>query len=264
MEKHVRTVILKKEGGIATIVLNRPERRNAVTDQMTEEMIAVLRDIAADDAIKVVILTGAGDDFCVGADLPGVEDFTFKKSRQGEDTRRYLRWQQQVVYALYTLEKPTIAMINGVAAGGGFDWALACDIRVGSEKARFRSYMQIGLIPGQGGAWLMFHHMGYAKACEMMFTGDIVGAQEAERMGLLNRVVPAEALEAETMNLARRIAENSAPAIRHAKMLLRHAAQVDFMAALEEASLSQPIVSATDETAEVSRRFLEKRKPKAS
>lgn len=256
------TILLQKEEGIATITLNRPERRNGMNEQMWTELMVALDDVAGDDEVRVVILTGAGRDFSVGADLgrgEGREKLLEETSAEG--IRRGLRESQGVVRRLNGMEKPTIAMINGVAAGGGFDWAMACDLRIASEEARFRSFTQIGLVPGQAGAWFMARMMGYPRAAEMIFTADILDARQAEQVGLLNRVVPAQDLEGETRAVARRIAGNSPLALRLAKLLLRKALETDLDTALEMATIAAPICLSSQDHHEAITAFREKRTP---
>lgn len=262
MEHNLKTVAVKKENGIATVMLNRPERRNALNEQMFEELIPVLAEVAGDDGVRVVVFTGAGRDFSVGADLgTGEGRERILEEPDAEAIRRGLKHSQDVVRLLHGMEKPTIAMVNGTAAGGGFDWALACDMRIASEHARFRSFTQIGLIPGQAGAWFMVHQMGYAKACQMLFTADIISAQDAERMGLVNRVVPHGELEKETYELARRMAQQAPIALRLGKLLLRKAVAMDLDTALEIAAAIQPICINSKDAKEAIRAFREKRQP---
>jgi len=257
------TIKVQKEEGIAVVTLNRPHRRNALNEKMWEELSIALRDVAEDDGVRVMVLTGAGEAFSVGADLGRDEEREkILEEPSAEEIRRGLKRSHDVVRLLAEMEKPTIAMVNGVAAGGGFDWALACDIRIGSERARFRSYTQIGLIPGQGGAWLMVRAMGYPKAAEMMFTADIIDAREAERIGLLNRLVPAERLEEETLAMARRIAQNPPVAIRVGKLLLRKALEMSLDTSLEVAALSQPVCIFSEDHKEALNAFREKRQPR--
>jgi len=162
---------------------------------------------------------------------------------------------------LFNLEIPTIAMVNGIACGGGMDWAMCCDIRIGSENARFMvAYTRVGLFPDAGGTWLMPRVMGLAKASELIFTGDFVDAKEAERIGVLNRVVPAADLERETMELARKIAANPPLALRLAKLQLHKGLLWDLDTALEVEAGFAPIVMTSKDSQEAITAFVEKRK----
>lgn len=256
------TILVKKEEGIATVTLNRPHRRNAINDRMLEEFSDALVQLNQDDGIKVVILTGTGADFCVGGDVKGDADAaTVLDEADPETSRRHYYLASHVTYLLATIDKPTIAMINGVAAGGGFDWAVACDLRIASEKARFRSYMQIGLIPEEG-AWFMTRLMGYGRAAEMFFTADIWDVNKAERAGLLNRVVPPENLERETMEIARRIASNSPTAVRLGKLLLRKSLELGLQTTLDMGFALSAVCTTSRDFKEGIVAFREKRQPR--
>lgn len=262
MERQLKTVALKRDGNIATVVLNRPERRNGLNEQMFGELISALEEVAGDDGVRVVILTGAGRDFSVGADLgtgPGRE--VLLEEQDAEQVRRGLRHSHRVVELLTHMEKPTIAMVNGVAAGGGFDWALACDMRIAADSARFRSFTQIGLVPGQAGAFFMVHLMGYARACQMLFTADILNAQQALEAGLVNQVVPLNDLEKETLELARRMANQAPIALRLGKLLLRKALEMSMDTSLEICAIAQTICITSKDAQEAIQAFREKRQP---
>lgn len=198
------TVIYEKADKVAKISLNRPERMNAATSQMWSELVQAIGEATTDDDICVVVITGVGRGFCAGDDHAMIQEKEGTKGFPQDEGRLLLPF----ILGLQRLEKPTIAMVNGAAAGGGFDLALACDMRVGSENARFMvAFTRIGIVPGSGGTWLLPRIVGLPKACELIFTGDFVEAEEAYRIGLLNKLVPAEKLEEETMALARKIAQ---------------------------------------------------------
>ncbi len=183
------------------------------------------------------------------------------EERDAEKVRRGLRHSHKVVELLTRMEKPSIAMVNGIAAGGGFDWALACDMRIASDTARFRSFTQIGLVPGQAGAFFMVHLMGYAKACQMLFSADILNAQQALESGLVNKVVPEAQLEAETMELARRMAKQAPIALRLGKVLLRKALEMSLDTSLEICAAVQTICISSKDSQEAIQAFREKRQP---
>ncbi len=262
------TIILEKKGNIATITLNRPERLNATTSQMHEELVNALTDVDEDDEMRVLVLTGAGRAFCAGADLgrrsEGTEERRTRPATGAEEIRRELaRRTQEITRKLPKMQKPTIAMVNGVAAGGGCDIALACDLRVGSENARFvNAFIRIGLFPGGGGTWLYPRVMGLSRALQYLFTGDFIEAKEAERIGVLNLLVPADELEKETMSLARRIANGPPIAIRLTKLQVYEGLGMDFDTALQMAAACETITRSSEDNREGVLAYLEKRQAK--
>jgi enoyl-CoA hydratase/carnithine racemase len=258
------TILLKKENLIATITLNRPDRLNAVTPKMASELLAALDDVDKDDEARVLVLTGSGKGFCAGADVGGMTGGSQEgmgTARNAEEMRRYhSRVVGRICLGFQKLQKPTIAMVNGVAVGGGFDMALACDMRVGSRNARFRNaFVKIGLFPGWGGTWLYPRVMGLGKAFEYLFTGDFLEAEEAERIGVLNKLVPAENLEKETMALARKIALGPPIAIRLMKLQAYKGLQMDMETALEMAAACETITLTSEDHKEGVAAFREKR-----
>jgi len=256
------TIILKKEEHIATITLNRPERMNAVNAQMEKELLDALEDVAGDDDVRVVVIAGSGRAFCSGADIGVFSGWGEDMEAGSIDTmRRYLRSGfQKIPLTLQKMEKPTIAMVNGAAVGAGCDFAFACDMRVGSENARFRNgFVRIGLVPGAGGTWLYTRLMGLGRGLEFLFTGDLLGADEARHIGVLNRLVPAEDLEKETMELAQKIAKGPPIAIRLSKMQAYKALQSDMETALEMAAACQALCLSTEDNKEGVTAFIQKR-----
>ena len=254
-----QTISLKKEGGIATIVLNRPEKMNAMNRQMMEELAEVVSDIEQDDDVRVVILTGAGRAFCAGADLT---EPALSPGTSPEESRLFIkRTLGRMVLGLHKMEKPTIAMVNGVASGGGFELTLACDIRIGSEKARFLGYSRVAYPPHVGGTWFLPRILGIHKACEVAFSSKFVEAEEAEKIGLLNKLVSAEDLETETMSLAQDIAGSSPVAIRLTKMLMYKGLEVDLETQLEQEVGHIMLARESEDHREAVSAFLEKRKP---
>jgi enoyl-CoA hydratase/carnithine racemase len=234
-------IILKKEDHIATLILNRPDKLNAFTRPMEEEMSRALADVAGDGDIRVMVLTGAGQAFCSGGDISESVTEVYGGSVPNISTTLHQVYRD-VVLRLYNMDIPTIAMVNGVAAGLGFDLSLACDLRVGSEKARFVvAFTRVGLTPAAGGAWLLPRVVGLSKAAELIFTADFLEAEEAERLGVLNKLVPSSELEKETMALAERISRNSPLANRLAKLQLHKGLQTDLETALEVGAACQAI-----------------------
>lgn len=254
------TILLDKKEGIATITLNRPDRLNAISRQMQEDLASALGDVGADDDVRVLVLTGAGRAFCAGADVGGMGGE--RREREGaEAIRRGFRGAQAVILGLHRLEKPTIASVNGTAVGGGFDMACACDLRIGSENARFMSaFVRIGLFPGWGGTWLYAKVLGVPKAAELLFTGDFLEAAEAKELGMLNKLVPAEKLQEETLALARKIADGPPISIRLSKMQLYKGLQMDLETAMQFAAACETITLSSEDHREGITAFREKRK----
>ncbi len=262
------TIILEKKDNIATLTFNRPDRLNAMPPEMWDEVNAAIADVDADDDMRVLVVTGAGRGFCAGADVPrtatdGAEREARPATGGDEGLRRLIRGPGAIVLRLQKMEKPTIAMVNGVAAGNGVDIALACDLRVGSENTRFvNGFVRRGLVPGDGGAWFYSRVMGLGKALEFCFTGEPIEAKEAERIGILNYLVSAAELEEKTMDLARKIADGPPIAIRLSKRLLYHGLGTDLETHEHLAAAYQGIAGSSEDSKEGSRAFAEKRKPK--
>ncbi len=221
-------IILEKRENIAVLTLNRPDKLNAITEAMGEEMLSAIADVNDDDEVRVLLVTGAGRGFCSGADvtrMAGRAAGGASPAREaGERSPEALSVRDLMVRfnrGLQKMKKPTIAVVNGVAAGVGCDIAFACDLILGSENARFvNAFIKIGSPPGDGGCWLYPRVMGVHKALEFVLTGDFIEAKEAERVGILNYLVPAAELEEKAMSLARRMAEHSPRAIELSKRLL--------------------------------------------
>ena len=262
------TIILDRDTQehIARITLNRPDRLNAINQQMGSELVEAIESIAQDDEVRVLVLTGAGRAFCSGADTGGMVGGQVQgqhaAERGAEELRRGFRTAQRMILGLHRMEKPTIAMVNGVAVGAGLDLACACDIRLGSPNARFMSaYVRIGLFPGYGGAWLYPRVLGsVAKAAELLFTGDFMEAEEALQHGLLNRLVDAEELDGATMEMARKIAQGPPIAIRLAKLMLYKGLEFDLETSLQMAAAAETITLTSQDHQEGVDAFREKRK----
>jgi enoyl-CoA hydratase/carnithine racemase len=217
-------VLFERDDAIVTLTLNRPEERNALSTQ-GDELVDCCSRIQSDQSVKVMILTGAGTAFSAGGNVKDMRD---KKGIAGgkpyDVFKGYQGGIQRIPLALFELEVPTIAAVNGPAIGAGCDLACMCDIRIASDDAKFaESFVKLGIIPGDGGAWLLQRTIGYQRAAELTFTGDAIDAQAALAMGLVTRVVAPEALMPSARDLAARIAANSGPALRMAKQLLRQA-----------------------------------------
>ena len=254
-------VLVTSTGGVATITLNRPAALNALTIPMKERLLAALRAVGADAAVRAVVLTGAGRAFCAGQDLrerlePGAPGL-------GEELR--LRFNP-IVRALRELPQPVIAAVNGVAAGAGASLAFACDLRIAAEGASFvLAFGRIGLVPDSGATWTLPRLVGSARAAEMALLGDAIGATEALRIGLVSRIVPGESLASEAAAMAERLATAGAPGATTAtKRLLAAAFDRDLDAALEAEMAAQDRAGAHPDHAEGLAAFLEKRPPRFS
>ena len=242
--------------GVVTLTLNRPERKNAMNRVMFDELLQVFREIDASTADRVLVITGAGDAFCSGADL----------SDRGSDTRpplARLHWVADIALSLHRLPKPVIAKVNGVAVGAGMNLALGCDLIVASEQARFSEiFVRRGLSVDFGGSWLLPRLIGLHRAKELAFFGDVISAKEAAELGLVNRVVAPAQLDAFVADWADRLAAGPPLALSMTKRLLTNSFAVSMDEALEAEGLSQTVNIKTDDTAEAIRAFLEKREPK--
>lgn len=232
-------LLLERQGAIVTLTLNSPRTRNVLTgNDAVEAFVAACARINADESIRAVILTGAGSAFSAGGDLKGMQQLFDRPQAELRDW--YRNGIQRLVTALYGVEVPVIAAVNGPAIGAGCDLATLCDVRIASEKARFaESFIKVGLIPGDGGAWLLQRVVGKSMAAELSFTGRAVDAQEALRIGLVSRVVPPDQLLPAAGALAAEMAENSGTVLRLTKRLLRSGERVDFGHLLELSAEAQ-------------------------
>jgi len=259
-----KTVILEKKDYIAKVTLNRPDRLNAVNGQLCEEFLVALDEIGKDDDVRVIVLTGAGRAFCSGADVRGMEGGPEATSIRGgvsEMGRQVLG--STMVRRIRLMRKPSIAMVNGPAVGGGCALALACDIRMGSENARFmNAFVKRGLGSGWAGPWLYPRVMGLGKALEILLTGDFLEAEEAEKVGVLNHLVPADKLEEETMKLARKIACGPPIAIRETRRQVYAGLSSDFETGLQASDVGERITVVTEDHIEGVKAFVEKREPR--
>ena len=253
--------------GIATLTLNRPDRRNALNDVMQDEIGDAIDDVESDESIRVMIVTGAGRVFCAGGDLEqlrgGSGPGTWVTDNV-DDIRRAFKRTQRFMLGLQRMEKPVIAMINGASVGAGFDLAAGCDIRIGTPRARFMvAYVRIGLFPGFGGTWLYPRMLGsIGKAAEMLFTGDFLEAEEAHRLGFLNHVIEEDNLYEFTMEMARKIANGPPIAIRLSKLMLYKGLEFDLDTAMKMAAAAETITLTSKDHLEGTTAFRESREPK--
>lgn len=255
-------ILTEKRGPIAILTLNRPDSMNALGapgdgDQVAEACAA----INADKTVRAVVLTGAGRAFSAGGDVKAMKAREGAFGGSGVAIRENYRTNiHRIVRAIYGLEVPSIAAVNGPAIGLGCDVACMTDIRISSASAKFGvTFLKLGLIPGDGGAWLLPRTIGMSRASELLFTGDVIGADQAAEWGLVSKVVPAESLMDEAIALAERIAQQPPHALRLAKALLKHGQNTTYDTLLEMSAASQAIAHLTDDHMEGVGALLEKR-----
>jgi enoyl-CoA hydratase/carnithine racemase len=255
-------VLYEKDGHVAIVTMNRPENRNAVTDsELCDALIGACRRAAEDPHLRCVILTGNGPAFSSGGNLKHMRDGVGTFAGSAAEIREgYRRGIQRLVLAVWELEIPVVAAVNGPAYGAGCDLTLACDVRIAAERAVFaENFVRVGLISGDGGSWLLPRAVGLSRAAEMTFTADPVDAATALAWGLVSRVVPeAELVEAAKV-LAARIAANPPRQLRMAKRLLREGQRVDLPTLLELAAAFQGALHHTADHREAVASLLDKR-----
>jgi enoyl-CoA hydratase/carnithine racemase len=253
-------ILFAKEEGIGTITLNRPDTLNALAGNMRQEILAALEAAAADGEVRVIVITGAGKGFCAGGDVKEFVSGTSQSETRLPFDQRPTR--DKIVLCIQAVGKPVIASVNGVAAGGGCNLALACDMRIASDRARFGEvFVRRGIHPDWGGIWFLPRIVGYARAAELIFSGEVINAHEALRIGLVNRVVPHEELAAATREFALKFAKNAPIPIALAKKCLQHFSRIDLGQALDHERFAQEICEHTEDRAEGMRSFVEKRPP---
>ena len=254
-----QNILLDKQDGIATITINRPEVRNALDTKTREELLSAVEDVTQDNDIKVVIFTGAGEKaFIAGADItvfkelnpPGILDFSYTLGNMG------------LFQKIRQLDKPTLAAVNGYALGGGCELMMCCDIRIASENASFgQPEINIGIMPGAGGTQMLPKLVGIGRAKELCFTGDLIDATEADRIGLVNRVVPLEKLQETVQALARKMTKKSPLILKYIKRSLNASLQTSLDEGLAFETQSLSTCFGTEDKVEGISAFLEKRKP---
>ncbi|MDT7861674.1 MAG: enoyl-CoA hydratase/isomerase family protein [Saccharolobus sp.] len=250
----METILVKDENPIRWIILNRPDRLNAINLKMIEEIEETLKEIENNDNIKIIIITGNGRAFSAGADISQFKELDPVKawlfSTKGQGLMNYIE----------KYPKPTIAMVNGYALGGGLELALSCDIRIASTNAELGfPEINLGIFPGFGGTQRLVRLVGKGKALELMMTGDRIKADYAERLGLVNKVVSPDALENETKQLALKIAEKSHIALRLIKAVVNYGLDSPILSGLEMESLGWGVVFSTEEEKKRVEEFLSKR-----
>jgi enoyl-CoA hydratase/carnithine racemase len=251
----VDSLLTERSNGVLTITLNRPERKNAVNGEVWRALLEVFNETARSEEVRAVIVTGAGGEFCAGADLGDPE---------AGETHQLVRMRMihDVALALHRLPQPTIAKVDGVAVGAGCNLAFGCDLVVASERARFSEiFAKRGLSLDFGGSWLLPHRVGIHRAKELAFFGDILGAAEADRLGLVNRVVPVDELDAFVAAWAERLAAGPPLALTLSKQMLDAASTLSLGDALDKEAVAQAMNVMSEDGREAISAFLERRDP---
>jgi enoyl-CoA hydratase/carnithine racemase len=256
-------LLYERAGAVVTLTMNQPEVRNVLTgNTAVNELVDACARITADKSVKVVIITGAGPVFSAGGNVKDMRRFFEDDIAPAAIREEYRQGIQRIPLALYNLDVATIAAVNGPAIGAGCDLACMCDIRIASDAATFaESFIRVGIVPGDGGAWLLPRAVGMSKAAEMSFTGDAIDAKEALACGLVSRVVAPEKLLDEANALAARIARNPGPTLRMTKRLLREGQHARLDSLLELSAGFQALAHKTPQHKEAVMAFIEKRKP---
>jgi 2-(1,2-epoxy-1,2-dihydrophenyl)acetyl-CoA isomerase len=264
-ETGTEDLLLRVEDRVAILTMNRPDRRNALSPEMVGGLKRVLPELARDPGIGCVVLTGAGRAFCAGGDVKAMNRRNESGGRPGsmETAIQSLRDDQRGTSgALREMGKPTLAAIPGPAAGAGFSLALSCDLRIAAESAFFTTaFARVGFSGDYGGSYFLTNLIGPARAREMYFLADRVDAKEAERLGIVNRVVPDAALEEEALKLAKRLAAGPTIAYRYMKENLNRALQSDARTCLDAEAVGMIRTGGTEDHREAVRAFLDKREP---
>ncbi len=259
-------LIYEQDGPVVTLTMNQPEQRNPLTgNSAVPEFLAAINRIHDDQSVRCVILTGNGPSFCAGGDIRQMKRQASPEVSEMAIRQEYRRGIQRLTLALFDLEVPVIAAVNGHAIGAGLDLACMCDIRIASDKAKFaESFIKLGIIPGDGGAWLLPRIVGMSRAAELAYTGDMIDAQQALAWNLVSRVVEQDALMASARELAGRITQHASHGIRLTKRLMREAIHSRLDTVLELSAAYQAIAHKTPDHTEAVDAFLEKRIPRFS
>lgn len=257
-------LLIERDGPVLTVTMNRPDDRNAITDpEQSAEFVALAESLARDRSIRAMVLTGAGKSFCAGGNVKSMRDKTGLFAGTPFDQRTHYRTTVQTIgRALWELEVPVVAAINGHAIGLGLDISLAADIRLMAEDALVaESYVKLGIIPGGGGAWLLPRVVGLARASQMTLTGEAIDAATALSYGLVSEVLPAERLLPRAQEIARAIAANPGHATRMAKRMMREGMDQKLPTHYELAAAYQALSHHTDDHREAVSAFMDKRAP---
>jgi enoyl-CoA hydratase/carnithine racemase len=253
-------IIVNVENGIGTITLNRPEKKNSFTVNMIDRWLNALKIWRDDPEVKVIMVTGTGDSFCSGVDLASTLD---QQEQDGPFERKSFLWDKvhRIPLMLEDIDKPVIAVLNGVAVGAGLDMALMCDIRFAADTARFsEGYVKAGMVPGDGGAYYLPRLVGIAKALELLWTGDFIDADEANRIGMVNRVYPADKLLEESYLFAKRLADGPGTVIRTIKRATYQSSRIDLRTSLDLISSHMGVIRYTKDSQDALARMTKKHK----
>jgi 2-(1,2-epoxy-1,2-dihydrophenyl)acetyl-CoA isomerase len=254
-------IVVDQDGGVTRITLNRPDKLNALTQVMSDELVDAFTALRDDPGVRAVVLTGAGRGFCAGQDLTEFEA-AYRAGGRPDIEAHLERSYHRLIPLIVRTPKPVVAAVNGVAAGAGVSLAVACDVRIASEEARFiQAFVKIGLIPDSGGTWLLPRVVGYPNALEMSITGYPVDADRALTLGLVSQVVPASELEKEVAAYAGRLAEMPTAAVAATKELMQNALSLDLDEALRREGATQALMGQTEDHLEGVMAFAEKRDP---
>jgi enoyl-CoA hydratase/carnithine racemase len=256
-------ILSERRGGVLLLTLNQPERRNPISDHdMIDALLGAVGAADEDIAVRVVILTGAGSAFSSGGDVKkmALGGGGVRAEQPAQTRRNYKYGIQRLPLAFQALDVPVIAAVNGAAVGAGCDLACMCDIRVAGESARFaESFVKLGIIPGDGGAWLLPRIIGFSKACELALTGEMIDAAEALKIGLVSRVVPDADLIDAAMTVAEKIAANPPHAVRMTKRLLRQGQDTTLANILDMSAAMQALAHSTADHDEAVKAFIDRR-----
>jgi len=263
MENLTTDLVYRVEKGVATLTFNRPDKMNACNTAMYHGIIQVIEEVRNNDEVKVLVITGAGDGFCAGSDASDRLTAKLRGESLAKSRKELISPVGYFGAALYSLEKPTIAAVNGICVGAGLSFALLCDIRIASEKARFGAvWVRMGLVPDVGATYLLPRIIGLDAALELCFTGKIIDASEAVQVGLVTRTVPHDRLIASANELAQRISEGPSVAIELAKKGIYRSLNSDYLSSLDYESFAQNVCFQTADFKEALAAFKEKRKSK--
>lgn len=255
-------LLIEQQGHILLVTLNRPDIHNAISHQeMVDELVEVCERANRDKSVRVMVLTGAGKSFCAGGNVKDMRDKSDMFGGDEEAVRKgYQNGIQRIPLALWSVEVPVIAAVNGAGVGAGCDFAMMCDIRIGSTRARFaESFVKLGIIPGDGGAWFLPRVIGSARAAQMTLTGEMIGASQALEWGMVSEIVEPEVLVSRALEVAQSIAANPPLAVKQAKQLLRQSSEIDLPEMLQECARVQAKLHQTKDHIEAVNAFLDKR-----
>ncbi|TCP56052.1 2-(1,2-epoxy-1,2-dihydrophenyl)acetyl-CoA isomerase [Tumebacillus sp. BK434] len=251
------TILYALENGVLTLTLNRPQVMNAYNQQMGDELYDALKKAEQDDNVRAIVLTGTGRAFCSGQDLNDGAEFNHADLSNAVRER-----YNPLIVRMQTMRKPIIAAVNGAAAGAGAAFALAADLRIASDKAKFTiAFCKIGLVPDSGASYFLPRLIGVGKAMELALTGEVVTAAEAERLGMVNKVVPAEELDTVVREFAQKIAAGPTYALGLTKRSIYQGSESDLFTALETEAQYQGMAGRSEDFREGVQAFLEKRAP---